>query len=98
MVPLNPQEIDMRSIAWGAATGLALAATALPATAQDESRVSVLHAVPGLTVDVYVNGEETLPDFEPGTLTDPLTLPAGDYDIEVYAAGADPETDDPAIS
>ncbi len=66
--------------------------------AQEESQVSVLHAVPGLTVDVYVNGEETIPDFEPGTLTDPLTLPAGDYDIDVYADGADPDTGDPAIS
>lgn len=89
----------MRSIAWGAAASLALVATAaVPATAQDDAQVSVLHAVPGLTVDVYVNGEETLPDFEPGTLTEPLTLPAGDYDIEVYADGADPETEDPAIS
>lgn len=88
----------MRSIAWGAAASLALVATAVPAMAQDESQVSVLHAVPGLTVDVYVNGEETIPDFEPGTVTDPLTLSAGDYDIEVYAAGADPETEDPAIS
>jgi len=66
--------------------------------AQEESQVSVLHAVPGLTVDVYVNGEETLPDFEPGTLTDPLTLAAGEYDIEVYPAGADPDSEDPAIS
>ena len=88
----------MRSIAWGAAASLALVATAAPAMAQDESQVSVLHAVPGLTVDVYVNGEETLPDFEPGTLTDPLSLAAGEYDIEVYPAGADPDSEDPAIS
>ncbi|MGB5952739.1 MAG: DUF4397 domain-containing protein [Ornithinimicrobium sp.] len=88
----------MRSIAWGAAASLALVATAVPAIAQDDAQVSVLHAVPGLTVDVYVNGEETLPDFEPGTLAGPLTLPAGDYDVEVYADGADPESEDPAIS
>lgn len=89
----------MRSTAWGAAASLALVATAAPAFAQDDtSQVSVLHAVPGLTVDVYVNGEETLPDFEPGTLAGPLELPEGSYDIEVYAAGADPEAQDPAIS
>lgn len=90
----------MRSIAWGAAASLALVATAAPALADqhDTSSVSVLHAVPGLVVDVYVNGEETLPDFEPGTLTDPLELPAGSYDIEVYADGSDPATDEPAIS
>jgi hypothetical protein len=89
----------MRSIAWGAAASLALVATAGPAMADDhESQVSVLHGVPGLTVDVWVNGEAFLPGFEPGTLTDPQALPAGSYDIEVYEAGADPESTDPAIS
>jgi hypothetical protein len=62
-----------------------------------EATVSVLHGVPGLTVDVYANGEELIPDFEPGTLTDPLTLPAGTYDLQVFADGDDPETADPAI-
>jgi len=54
--------------------------------------------VPGLTVDVYVNGEETLPDFEPGTLTDPLMLAAGSYDIEIYADGDTPDSAEPALS
>jgi hypothetical protein len=87
----------------------ALAAAALAATASfagapsasaqqsGEATVSVLHAVPGLTVDVYANGDELLPGFEPGTLTDPLSLPAGTYDLAVYAAGDDPDDTDPAI-
>lgn len=79
------------------ATVTALAAA--PAAADDhESAVSVLHGVPGLTVDVYVDGEELLPDFEPGTLTDPMMLAAGTYDIAVYADGDTPDTADPAIS
>ncbi|WP_131103221.1 DUF4397 domain-containing protein [Ornithinimicrobium sufpigmenti] len=80
--------------------GLALAVTvAGPALADNhESSVSVLHGVPGLTVDVYVNGEEAIPDFAPGTLTDPMTMAAGTYDIAVYPDGADPEADEPAIS
>ncbi|WP_010145986.1 DUF4397 domain-containing protein [Serinicoccus profundi] len=79
--------------------GVGTAALATPALADGhESTVSVLHAVPGLTVDVYVNGEETVPDFEPGTLTDPLMLAEGSYDIEVYADGDDPESAEPAIS
>jgi hypothetical protein len=57
----------------------------------------VLHGVPGLTVDVYANGEELIPNFEPGTLTDPLTVPAGTYDLQVFADGDDPKTADPAI-
>jgi hypothetical protein len=73
--------------------------SAVPAGAQadDTATVSVFHAVPGLTVDVYANGDELVPDFKPGTLTDPQELPAGSYDLEVFEAGADPKTADPAI-
>ncbi|AXH96921.1 DUF4397 domain-containing protein [Ornithinimicrobium avium] len=79
--------------------GLATTALAAPALAADqEATVSVLHGVPGLTVDVYVNGEETIPDFAPGTLTDPMMLPAGAYDIEVYADGDTPDSAEPALS
>lgn len=78
-----------------ALAGLALAAPASASTG--EATVSVLHGVPGLTVDVYANGEVLLPDFTPGTLTDPLQLPAGEYDLAVYEAGADPDAADPAF-
>jgi hypothetical protein len=44
--------------------------------------------VPGATVDVYAGGKELLKNFKPGTLTDPLKLPAGTYDLKVVAAGA----------
>jgi Domain of unknown function (DUF4397) len=64
--------------------GLALAPTA---QAADDAHVSVLHGVPGAVVDVYANGEPLLTDFKPGTLTDPMALPAGDYDLKVVAAG-----------
>ncbi|WP_432476488.1 DUF4397 domain-containing protein [Nocardioides sp. GXQ0305] len=64
------------------------------ATAQaGTSDVSVLHAVPGVTVDVYANGDELLTDFEPGTLTDPTPLPQGEYDLKVTEAGAGPNAD-----
>ena len=83
-----------------AALGLALPLSlgfAATANADDEpATVSVLHAVPGLTVDVYANGEELLPGFEPGTLTDPLSLPAGTYDIAIFPEGEGPDGD-PAI-
>ncbi|HEX6335496.1 MAG TPA: DUF4397 domain-containing protein [Jiangellaceae bacterium] len=75
---------------------LAMAVATGTASAQDEATVSVLHGVPGLTVDVFANGEELIPGFEPGTLTDPLTLPAGSYDIEIFAEGEGPDGD-PAI-
>ncbi|NED97784.1 DUF4397 domain-containing protein [Phytoactinopolyspora alkaliphila] len=84
------------AIAVSTPLAVALAATGAGAQPNDEATVSVLHAVPGLTVDVYANGDELIPDFEPGTLTDPLSLPAGTYDIAVFADGDGPEGD-PAI-
>ncbi len=87
-----------RHLALAGVAGIALALTPMTAqAAPDDATVSVLHAVPGLTVDVYANGDELIPDFKPGTLTDPLTLPAGSYDLQVFAAGDDPESADPAI-
>ena len=83
------------SLAVAAAGGLVLLA-APPAAAADTATVSVLHAVPGVTVDVYANGQELIPDFRPGTLTDPLSLPAGNYDLAVYPAGSDPASTQPA--
>lgn len=67
-------------------SGLALSLST-PAYAAD-AKVSILHAVPGATVDVYANGDAILEDFTPGTLTDPLTLPEGTYDLKVTEAGA----------
>ena len=55
-----------------------------------DGTVTVVHGVPDLTVDIYVNDALTLEDFEYGTVTDPLTLPAGDYQIDIRAADADP--------
>lgn len=71
-----------------AATGVTFAS---PAQAADEGTVTVVHGIPGLDVDVYVNGENTLPDFKPGTVTDPLTLPAGEYKIDIYKTGEGPD-------
>jgi hypothetical protein len=80
----------MKSIRIAAAASLALAPAALvaaPAHAADAT-VSVLHGVPGATVDVYANGKALLTNFKPGTLTDPLMLPEGTYDLKVTQAGA----------
>ena len=68
------------------ALGLTLSST--PANAAGNATVSILHAVPGATVDVYANGKALLTNFKPGTLTDPQSLPAGTYDLKVVKAGA----------
>ncbi|USQ85741.1 DUF4397 domain-containing protein [Streptomyces phaeoluteigriseus] len=72
-------------------------AVAVPASADaaaqqgGKASVSVFHGVPGLTVDVYANGSELLPDFKPGTVTEPQPLDGGTYDIEIFADGEGPD-------
>lgn len=77
-----------RTLAVLALVGAAFGLTAPANAAGDDAAVSVLHGVPGATVDVYANGKSLLTDFKPGTLTDPVMLPAGSYDLKVTAAGA----------
>lgn len=80
----------LRVVAAGALAAGASLMGSPGAQAQGTSDVSVLHAVPDVTVDVYANGDELLTDFEPGTLTDPTPLPEGTYDLKVTEAGAGP--------
>ena len=68
-----------------AATGLATL-TAGPAFAAT-SQVSVVHGIPGQPVDVFVNGERTLENFQPGDVAGPLSLEEGEYDIALTAPG-----------
>ncbi|MEU0086655.1 DUF4397 domain-containing protein [Streptomyces sp. NPDC006274] len=73
------------------ALGVTAPASAAPAQAGDKAMVSVFHGIPGMTVDVYADGDELLSGFEPGTVTDPQSLDAGTYDIQVFAAGQGPD-------
>lgn len=82
-----------------------LAFSAAPAGAQDEaSDVHVVHGIPGVDVDVYVDGALTLEGFTPRTIAGPLELAEGTYDIEIFAATDEPaaaaadRTDDAVIS
>lgn len=70
--------------------GVTTSSLAAP-SGDDKAMVSVFHGVPGLTVDVYANGDELLSDFTPGTVTKPQPLEAGTYDIQVFEAGQGPD-------
>ncbi|WEO78048.1 DUF4397 domain-containing protein [Cryobacterium sp. SO2] len=81
----------MRKILFGGIAAGALVALVgiAPAHAADDvAQLSVLHGVPGLTVDVYVNGDLTLDDFAPGDLAGPLELPPGTYTVAITASDA----------
>lgn len=81
---------------------LVMAMALVPATAAlaqaSEGEVIVVHGVPDLDVDIYVNGELTFENSSFGDVFGPLALPAGSYDIQIYATGADPDAGDPALS
>jgi hypothetical protein len=81
-----------------AAAALLAAVAALPASAATAgtASLSVLHGVPDLTVDVYVDGTRTLDDFTPGTLAGPLDVPAGAHTLAITAADA-ADASSPAI-
>ncbi len=75
-----------RLLALGGSAALSLAFFGIgSAQAADNATVSILHGVPGATVDVYANGDALLKNFKPGTLTDPQMLPAGSYDLKVHS-------------
>jgi len=79
----------VRKFTFGLTLVAVLALIAFPASAQESGgKVTVIHGIPGLTVDVFVNGELTLPAFEPGDVAGPLDLPAGDYDLAIAPEGA----------
>lgn len=86
-------------LAIGAGAALAIiglgAAPAL--AAEEEATVSVLHLIPDVTVDAYIDGTEAVGGFAPGELTDPMTIAAGSHDIQLYAEGDSPGTSEPAV-
>jgi hypothetical protein len=56
------------------------------ASAADAS-LNVVHGIPGVDVDVCVNGTTAVPDFNPGEVVTGVPLPADTYDVKIVAAG-----------
>lgn len=89
----------MRKILASSLAAGALALTfAAPAAAVEDGKAElfVLHGIPGLTVDVYVNGTLTLDNFAPGDLAGPLSLDPGTYSV-VLAAETSTDASSPIL-
>jgi hypothetical protein len=78
-----------------ALAGLALAVPPAAASSANAT-ITILHGLPNFTADVYVNGTLTLDGFKPESSTEPLSLPAGSYDVAIRDVGSDPNSD-PAL-
>ncbi len=70
------------------AMAVALLTSTASAAAASDARLRVLHASPDApAVDVYADGNKVLGDVSFGTISDYLSVPAGDHHIQVFAAG-----------
>lgn len=77
---------------------LAAALATTPASAAMTATVSVVHGIPKTPVNVFVNGKDLLPDFQPGTVAGPLSLPPGTYHVAVFPAADTAGTGTPVIT
>lgn len=80
---------------------LLLAITVAPASSQETTTVTVIHAVPaddGFPADVYLNGDLIIDGFLFENASELFTIPAGTADLQVFPDGADPDIDLPAVS
>ena len=72
----------------GIAVAAALAVSALgvgTASAASKAKLNVVHGIPGVDVNVCVNGAEAIPDFNPGEVVTGVALAAGLYDLKIVA-------------
>ena len=60
-------------------------------------QVRVIHAADAPPVDVYLNNQLIFEDVNFRAVTKYHSLPAGEYGVTIFPAGADPATESPAI-
>ena len=85
------RKVLFAALATAIITVFGLTAPAQAATHHHHSKkavVSILHAVPGVPVDVYLNHKRILDNFQPGTLAGPLKVKPGKYTVTIAAANA----------
>ncbi len=68
-----------------ATVGVAAPATALSSTTAD---IWVVHAVPGVEVDVYINGDLAIAGFDPTTVTPLVDVAPGNYVVDIVPAAS----------
>ncbi len=69
------------------AASLAVSILGVGTASAADASLNVVHGIPGVDVDVCVNGAAAIPDFNPGEVVTGVPLPAGTYDVKIVAAG-----------
>lgn len=86
----------VRKISFMLVVLLALAFTVGVTTATGTATAYVVHGIPGLVVDVYIDGQLFVKGLAPNTITGPLTGPAGTANVVIVPTGGNPNT--PALA
>ena len=84
-----------RLVGLGVAATLAVSMLGVGTASAADASLNFVHGIPGVDVEVCVNGGVAIPGFNPGEVVTGVPLPAGTYDVKIVAAGD--TCDDPAI-
>ena len=82
----------LRTMAVGLTIASLLLISAMPALANDDARIRVLHASPDApAVDIWINDAivDDLTNVPFGTISEYMAVPAGTYNVKVFATGTD---------
>lgn len=64
---------------------------------EDRAQVTIVHGIPGQTVDVYADETPLIAGLVPATTTKTFDLDEGDYTLALFSAGADIDADEPLV-
>jgi len=80
---------------------LLLSALGQPVAAQSDddevAQVTIVHGIPGQTVDVYADDTPLIAGLVPSTTTRTFDLDEGDYALALFSAGADTNADEALV-
>lgn len=76
-----------RFLGLAVAASLAVSMLGIGTASAADASLNVVHGIPGVDVNVCVNGDEAIPDFNPGEVVTGVALPGGSYDVKIVGAG-----------
>jgi hypothetical protein len=76
-----------RLLGLGVVATLAVSMLGVGTASAADASLNVVHGIPGVDVEVCVNGAVAIPGFNPGEVVTGVPLPAGTYDVRIVAAG-----------
>jgi hypothetical protein len=75
-----------RFLGLAVAASMAMSLFGMGTASAADASLNVVHGIPGVDVNVCVNGAEAIPDFSYGQVVTGVALPAGSYDVKIVAA------------